>query len=964
MNFLYFALAFFSLFFCGTHNSIVAVQDTGTLIVSYQTGSKGERLNRVRFLLSSEFGEDQIYPKGNAFVEDEDYPSRMVAIEDLPVGKYVIKFLVPNKDGLFEDVPYRTIKITKNSVIKIDQSIHPRYATVKAMGAAIPEHIELKKAPVISLQDKNGQIRAQSNAGKLVAHSLEPGNYTLVFEHLTGYRSPEPIAITLTADQISGPIIGNYILENIEVTIPEQIAQSLIHYPVPGRSNIIINQVSAQLTVNTNVPNAKWTLMRRGAVVYVGVGPVVNLRVPEGDQYNIVPEEREGFGVRVSPFGTFNLYASQTTRVHILYERLMGSVSLQASFPEGESLSLKLTPFDKRPPININVKSKGGKVNWTSSLLPTGKYEISYTLPPSYEPVVPETFIIMPHEVTKLNPVLIKGATLRVTANVPEAIFLLRAAKDSQAWKGEGREYSFQGLPPGAYQLFFETQNPDFFTPPSEMKIYLKDMESKEVNVVFELKGKLVINTNVERSQVTIQALGGKKGSFQEQIVGHTKTFNLPEGKYRVAMSPLQGNTAETLKYITPETVDVVLEPFSTAEVNLAFKVENIPPVEKQRKLSISLNISAGGYTVSGLTDSQEKAIGHYSGKSNQITLPEAEKYKIIFDDVPNYQTPNEIIVEVPLGALKTLQASYSSKSEMVLVPAGRAIIGDATSEEKINERPAKVVQISEFSIGTYEVTNEQFAAWLTEALRDGRLSYEADGEKRGQVLDTSGHLIFKTFEGEKNSQISAQPHSIEGTIFMPIGGKDIHPVIFVSWYGAEAFCRSMHCRLPTEAEWEKAAGMEPEKPGKPLKKFVYGFSRDNIDVTWANYKESINPIQHFQVLTTPVGFYNGMNYLPLTQKSHIQQQVQLAKSPYGSFDMSGNVWEWVADWYDPEYYKNSSDLDPQGPPSGTMKVVKGGCYDSLAEGVRVAERLGIPPDHTDAFTGFRIAVSGKEVGK
>ena len=71
---------------------------------------------------------------------------------------------------------------------------------------------------------------------------------------------------------------------------------------------------------------------------------------------------------------------------------------------------------------------------------------------------------------------------------------------------------------------------------------------------------------------------------------------------------------------------------------------------------------------------------------------------------------------------------------------------------------------------------------------------------------------------------------------------------------------------------------------------------------------------------------------------------------------MSGNVWEWVADWFTDNYVEALDSVNPKGPQSGTNKVVKGGCYDSLADGVRVTERLGLKPDHTDAFTGFRVA--------
>src|ERR1700722_19659425 len=77
--------------------------ETGTLIVSYQTGPRGERLDRVRFLLSSNLHPEQMYPRGQTYVEDATCPSRMVAIENLPAGNYSIKFIIPNADGLFEE---------------------------------------------------------------------------------------------------------------------------------------------------------------------------------------------------------------------------------------------------------------------------------------------------------------------------------------------------------------------------------------------------------------------------------------------------------------------------------------------------------------------------------------------------------------------------------------------------------------------------------------------------------------------------------------------------------------------------------------------------------------------------------------------------------------------------------------------------------------------------------------------
>ncbi|MEI8365903.1 MAG: formylglycine-generating enzyme family protein [Parachlamydiaceae bacterium] len=289
-------------------------------------------------------------------------------------------------------------------------------------------------------------------------------------------------------------------------------------------------------------------------------------------------------------------------------------------------------------------------------------------------------------------------------------------------------------------------------------------------------------------------------------------------------------------------------------------------------------------------------------------------------------------------------------------IPAGKAMIGAVSSGNPTNELPAKTVDLAAFSIGIYEVTNAQYSTWLNDAIKNGKVVYVAEADQRGQVMDMQGYLIFKTFEADPYSQIFIHQRSIGAPQFLPVAGKDNYPVVNVSWRGAVAYCQDNQCRLPTEAEWEKAAGMEPEVLGKPLKKYLYGFGSDQIDRTFANYKISDSPIQNFQVATTPVGFYNGVNLLPLNLNHSEQQRTHLAKSPYGAFDMSGNVWEWVADWYDAGYIANMSDTNPQGPLSGYSKVVKGGCYDSLAEGVRVTERLGLPLEYADAYTGFRVA--------
>jgi hypothetical protein len=98
---------------------------TGTLIVNYQTGQRGERLSRIRFWLKNENKEPKMYPKGSNYVDDEDTPSRTVVIENLKSGKYTINFLVPNKDAFFEEVPSRELTIKAGETLKINQKIKP-----------------------------------------------------------------------------------------------------------------------------------------------------------------------------------------------------------------------------------------------------------------------------------------------------------------------------------------------------------------------------------------------------------------------------------------------------------------------------------------------------------------------------------------------------------------------------------------------------------------------------------------------------------------------------------------------------------------------------------------------------------------------------------------------------------------------------------------------------------------------
>ena len=258
-------------------------------------------------------------------------------------------------------------------------------------------------------------------------------------------------------------------------------------------------------------------------------------------------------------------------------------------------------------------------------------------------------------------------------------------------------------------------------------------------------------------------------------------------------------------------------------------------------------------------------------------------------------------LIEKGMGqAAEPLPPTLSGKdgAPMALIPEGLFPMGvpHSARDGGVDERPNHEVFVDSFYMDIYEVTNGRYLKFVTET----------------------------------NHRVPLHPSDASLGLWkgnmMPESVTDL-PVINVDWFDADAYCRWAGKRLPTEAEWEKAA------KGPNDWRFAWG------DVEPTNEHANFNQLAwRGEATLVQVGIY------------------EKGKSPYGIYDVAGNVWEWVSDWYQADYYQHSPTHNPKGPETGKYKAVRSSGWQGETPQMRVFTRIKSLPTDRNNSTGFRCA--------
>ena len=287
---------------------------------------------------------------------------------------------------------------------------------------------------------------------------------------------------------------------------------------------------------------------------------------------------------------------------------------------------------------------------------------------------------------------------------------------------------------------------------------------------------------------------------------------------------------------------------------------------------------------------------------------------------------------------------SEAPRNELVYISGGEFIMG---LEKPIlphdGEGPPRKVTISSFYVDKYEVSNAEFARFVSE------MGYVTEAHKFGNSFVIE-YFISEDIKKDITQAVADAPWwlPVEGATWDHPEGKDSdladrmnHPVVHVSWNDAVAYCTWAGKRLPTEAEWEYAT-----RGGLKGRLFPWGNKENPRGEHWMNIWQgqfpTTNTLEDGYASTAPVDTY--------------------PPNAFGLHNTVGNVWEWVSDWWTVRHSREDQ-VDPQGPSQGQEKVKKGGsymCHPQACYRYRCAARSQNTPDSSASNLGFRCAASAR----
>lgn len=255
-----------------------------------------------------------------------------------------------------------------------------------------------------------------------------------------------------------------------------------------------------------------------------------------------------------------------------------------------------------------------------------------------------------------------------------------------------------------------------------------------------------------------------------------------------------------------------------------------------------------------------------------------------------------------------------------VNVPGGPFISGQFEEE---------VVIDYDYQIMITDVTNTQFATFLNSAITDGMVNTgneQVTGFYAGEEFDQGRHEI-EIAAGDYIYVPLADPAlrlDFDGTRFVAKSDWANHPMTMVSWFGAKAYCDYYGWELPSELEWEKAARGTDNRP------FPWGDELQHGNANFISSRDPYEDMSAFGSRTTPVGFFNGRVYNGF--------QTIDSRSPYGLYDMAGNVWQWTRDDYTQQHYR----------------YMRGGSANMYPNQLRIWQRNSATPTFYGPYVGFR----------